>query len=141
MFGSDYLLGYGQGRSSAEDERDTNALVARLFYGQRPVQVDQSYLDSLHDALSAANASSDHNYDAADRFRNEAFQWKAYAQSQENLVAPLRARITALQARLAERDAALAQAQAAIAQEQAAHQSTHDEKWPKPLPAHGHLAH
>src|SRR5208283_3496466 len=102
MFGSDYLLGYGQGRSSAEDERDTNALVARLFYGQRPVQVDQSYLDSLHDALSAANASSDHNYDAADRFRNEAFQWKAYAQSQENLVAPLRARITALQARLAE---------------------------------------
>ena len=86
MFGSDYLLGYSQGRASAEDERDTNALVSELFYGQRPVQVDQSYLDSLHAALSAANASSDHNYDAADRFRNEAFQWKAYAQSQENLI-------------------------------------------------------
>ena len=28
------------------DERDTNASSsARVFYGQRPVQVDQSYLD------------------------------------------------------------------------------------------------
>src|SRR5208283_3555673 len=136
-----YVLGYDAGRSDAEISRQRREIVDRIFYGTRNVEVDQSYIDRLHAALAAANASSDHNYDAADRFRNEAFEWKAYAQGQENLVAPLRARITALQARLAERDAALAQAQAAIAQEQAAHQSTHDEKWPKPLPAHGHLAH
>ena len=53
MFGADYLLGYSQGRSSAEDERDTNAIIARVIYGQRPVTVDQSYIDRLHAALGA----------------------------------------------------------------------------------------
>ena len=59
MFGSDYLLGYSQGRSSAEDERDANALVARVLYGQRPVQVDQSYLDQLHQLVEQLRSDSD----------------------------------------------------------------------------------
>ena len=142
MFGSDYLLGYSQGRSSAEDERDTKALVARLFYGQRLVQVDQSYIDSLHAALSAANASSDHNYDAADRFRNEALRWKAKAEQfhgealywrgralpAEADAKALRAHNAALQAQLAERDADLAKAKAACTAERALHKTTHEEK-------------
>src|SRR5271168_4043157 len=93
-----YVLGYDAGRSDAEISRQRREIVDRIFYGTRNVEVDQSYIDRLHAALAAANASSDHNYDAADRFRNEAFEWKAYAQSQENLVAPLRAQISALQA-------------------------------------------
>ena len=68
MFGSDYLLGYSQGRSSAEDERDTKALVGRLFYGQRPVQVDQSYLDQLHQLVEQFRANSIHNFDKASSF-------------------------------------------------------------------------
>ncbi len=122
MFGSDYLFGYSQGRSSAEDERETNALVAWVIYGRRPVQVDQSYLDRLLHALSDAQSASKHNFAAADAFELEAGKWKAYAQAKE-------AQVAALQAQLAERAAALDQAQAAIAQERAAHQSTHDEKW------------
>jgi hypothetical protein len=99
MFGSDYLLGYSQGRSSAEDERETNALVARVIYGRRPVQVDQSYL--VH---------------------GEALRWKEKALRFE-------ADAKALRAQLGERDTALGQADAALAQEQAAHQSTREEKW------------
>ncbi len=127
MFGpSAYLVGYSEGRSAAEDERETDALFSRVIYGRRPVTVDQSYIDQLHAALEKANTSSDHNYDAADRFRNEALQWRAYAQSQETLVSPLKAQVTSLQAQLAERDAALDQAQQAIAQERAAHQTAHE---------------
>ena len=124
-----YVLGYDAGRSDAEISRQRREIVDRIFYGTRNVEVDQSYLDRLHAALAAANASSDHNYDAADRFRNEAFEWKAYAQGQENRAAPLKAQVSALQAQLAERDAAFAQAEAALAQERAAHQTTHEEKW------------
>ena len=62
MFGSDYLLGYSQGRSSAEDERETKALVARVIYGRRPVQVDQSYIDQLLHVYSRSfDPTSDHN--------------------------------------------------------------------------------
>jgi len=130
MFGPvGYALGYDAGRSDAEVSRQRREIVDRVFYGTRNVEVDQSYIDRLYAALATANASSDHNYDAADRFRNEAFQWKAYAQSQENLVAPLKAQISALQAQLAERAAELHQAQAAIAQERAIHQTTFEEKW------------
>jgi hypothetical protein len=124
-----YVLGYDAGRSDAEISRQRRKIVDRIFYGTRSVEVDQSYIDRLHAALASANASSDHNYDTADRFRNEAFEWKAYAQSQENLLALLRAQISALQAQLAERDAALGPADAALAQERAAHQTTHEEKW------------
>jgi hypothetical protein len=130
MFGPiGYAIGYDAGRSDAEISRQRREIVDRIFYGTGNVEVDQSYIDRLHAALAAANASSDHNYDAADRFRNEAFEWKAYAQSQENLVAPLKVQISALQAQLAERDAALGQAEAALTQERAAHQTAQEEKW------------
>ena len=75
MFGADYLLGYSQGRSSAEDERDTNAIIARVIYGQRPVTVDQSYIDQLHAALANANATAEHNFGKAELFDSEARPW------------------------------------------------------------------
>ncbi len=117
-----YVLGYDAGRSDAEISRQRREIVDRIFYGTRNVEVDQSYIDRLHAALAAANASSDHNYDAADRFRNEAFEWKAYAQAKE-------AQAAALQAELAECSAALDLAQRVFAQERALHQTTHHEKW------------
>ena len=126
MFGSDYLLGYSQGRSSAEDERETNALVARVIYGRRPVQVDQSYLDQLHQLVQKFRADSDHNFDKADLFHREALEWKADAERHEAHAAALQAEVAALQAQLV---AARDQAQAAIAEERAAHQTTHEEKW------------
>jgi hypothetical protein len=115
-----YVLGYDAGRSAAEISRQRREIVDRIFYGTRNVEVDQSYIDRLHAALAAANASSDQNYDAADRFRNEAFEWKAYAQAKEEQVA-------ALKAELAERSAALDQARRVLAQERAAHQTTHEQ--------------
>ena len=129
MFGSDYLLGYSQGRSSAEDERETKALVGRLFYGQRPVQVHQSYLDELHRTREQFRRNSIHNFDKSEQFYAEALDWKAAAQRNEARAAALQAQVAALQAQLAERGGALDQAQATIARERALHQTTHEEKW------------
>jgi len=117
-----YALGYEDGRSAAEISRSNREIVDRVFYGHRPVQVDQSYLDQLIHALADAQAASDHNFAAADAFELEAAKWKANAQATEEQVA-------ALKAELAERSAALDQAQRVLAQELALHQSTHDEKW------------
>jgi len=123
MFGPvGYALGYDAGRSDAEISHQRREIVDHIFYGTCNVEVDQSYIDRLHAALAAAHASSDHNYDAADRFRNEAFEWKAYAKAKE-------AQVAALQAELAERSAALDQAQGVFARERALHQTTHEEKW------------
>ena len=122
MFGSDYLLGYSQGRSSAEDERETNALVARVIYGRRPVQVDQSYVDQLTVLVERFRSDSDHNLGKAQQFHGEALRWKEKALRFE-------ADAKALRAQLGERDTALGQADAALAQERAAHQTTHEEKW------------
>ena len=143
MFGTDYLLGYSQGRSSADDERDTSAIVARVIYGQRPVTVDQSYIDRLHAALAIANDASDHNYaasnqllaealewkDKAHQFRNEALYWRdqkfvpataeAKALREENAV--LRDENAVLLSQLEDRDPDLAA-------EQAAHDETFKEK-------------
>src|SRR5208283_843022 len=80
MFGSDYLLGYSQGRSSAEDERETKALVGRLFYGERPVQVHQSYLDELHRTREQFRRNSIHNFDKSEQFYAEALDWKGKAE-------------------------------------------------------------
>jgi hypothetical protein len=136
MFGADYLLGYSQGRSSAEDERDTNAIIARVIYGQRPVTVDQSYIDQLHAALANANATSDHNFGKAELFHSEALSWKDKAHQFRNEAlhwrdekfAPAEAEAKALRkenavllARLEERDPDLAE-------EQAAHDETFKEK-------------
>ncbi len=135
MFGSDYLLGYSQGRSSAEDERETKALVGRLFYGHRPVKVDQSYLDELHRTREQFRRNSIHNFDKSEQFYAEALDWKGKAEQFHGEALHWRGRALAaeadakaLRAQLAERDAALAQAEAALAQEQAAHQTTHEEK-------------
>src|SRR5208283_1504991 len=117
MFGSDYLLGYRQGRSSAEDERETNALVARVIYGRRPVQVDQSYLDQLIVLVERFRSDSDHNLGKAEQFHSEALRWKEKALRFE-------ADAKALRAQLGERDTALGEADAALAQERAAHQTT-----------------
>ena len=129
MFGIDYLLGYSQGRSSAEDERDTNALVARVLYGQRPVQVDQSYLDQLHRVMEEYRCNSIHNFDKSEQFYTEALAWKEKALRFEADAKALRAQNAALQGQLAERATAVDQAQATIAQERALHQTTHEEKW------------
>ena len=129
MFGSDYLIGYSQGRSSAEDERQTNALVERVIYGRRPVQVDQSYLDQLTALVDRFRSDSDHNLGKAGQFHGEALRWKKKAQRHEAHAAALQAKVSVLQDQLAERDAALARAEAAIAEERALHQTTHEEKW------------
>lgn len=136
MLGADYLLGYSQGRSSAEDERDTNAIIARVIYGQRPVTVDQSYIDQLHAALANANATSDHNFGKAELFHSEALSWKDKAHQFRNealywrdeKLAPAEAEAKALRkenavllARLEERDPDLAA-------EQAAHDETFKER-------------
>jgi len=63
-----YALGYEDGRSAAEISRSNREIVDRVFYGHRPVQVDQSYLDQLIHALADAQAASDHNFTAADAF-------------------------------------------------------------------------
>ena len=137
MFGSDYLLGYSQGRSSAEDERETKALVGRLFYGQRPVQVDQSYLDELHRTREQFRRNSIHNFDKSEQFYAEALDWKGKAEqfhgealhwrgralAAEADAKALRAHNAALQAQLAERDADLAKAKAACTAERAAPQN------------------
>jgi hypothetical protein len=143
MFGTDYALGYSQGRSSAEDERDTKAIIARVIYGQRPVTVDQSYIDRLHAALATANNASEHNYavgvqweQKAQQFKNEALYWRderyapvrveAEARREEIAVlqaenATLRDDVAVLLARLRERNPD-------IAEEQAAHDETFKEK-------------
>jgi hypothetical protein len=126
MFGSDYLLGYSQGRSSAEGERETNALVARVIYDRHPVQVDQSYLDQLTALVERFRSDSDHNLGKAEQFHGEALRWKEKALRFEADAKALRA---ALQGQLAERASALDQAQATIARERALHQTTHEEKW------------
>src|SRR5208337_3298342 len=115
MFGSDYLLGYSQGRSSAADERETNALVARVIYGRHPVQVDQSYLDQLTALVERFRSDSDHNLGKAEQFHGEALRWKEKALRFEADAKALRAQNAALEAHLAERAAALAQAEAAVA--------------------------
>ena len=103
-------------------------IVDRVFYGRRPVQVDQSYLDQLTVLVERFRSDSDHNLGKAEQFHDEALRMESGASARGARCA-LEAQVTALQAQLAERDAALEQADAALAQERAAHQTTHEEKW------------
>ena len=136
MFGADYLLGYSQGRSSAEDERDTNAIIARVIYGQRPVTVDQSYIDQLHAALANANATSDHNFGKAELFHTEALSWKDKAHQFRNEAlywrdekfAPAEAEAKALRKENAVLLAQLEERDPDLAEEQAAHDETFKER-------------
>ncbi len=130
-----YVLGYEDGRSSAESSRRTREVVDAVFYGQRLVQVDQSYIDNLrHAADHNYNKGTEYQNDAvywkgkAEQFHGEALYWRGRALPAEADAKALRAENESLQAQLAERAATLAQAEAALAQEQAAHQTTHEEK-------------
>jgi hypothetical protein len=143
-------LGYDAGRSDQRRGKRRVEIVHQILYGERPVTVDQSYIDRLHAALAVANDASDHNYAASNRllaealewkqkarqFRNEALYWrdqkfapakaKAKARREENAIlqhenAALRDENAVLLARLKERNPDLAE-------EQAAHDETFKEK-------------
>jgi hypothetical protein len=123
-----YALGYDAGRSDAEVSRQRREIVDRVFYGQSPVQVDQSYLDQLHQLVEKFRSNSIYNFDKGEKFYAEALEWKADAQRNEARAAALQAQVAALQAQLVERSGALDQARSVLAREQAAHQSTDEEK-------------
>ncbi len=121
-----YALGYDAGRSDAEVSRQRREIVDRVFYGSRPVQVDQSYLDQLTALVERFRSDSDHNLGKAEQFHGEALRWKEKALRFEADANALRGQNASLKAQLV---VASDQAEAAIAEERAAHQTTHDEKW------------
>jgi hypothetical protein len=131
-----YALGYDAGRSDEQTANQRRDVVHQILYGERPVTVDQSYIDRLHAALATANNASEHNYagcvqweEKAQQFKNEALYWRdekyepakarAKARREENAV--LQNEIAVLLARLHERNPD-------IAEEQAAHDETFKEK-------------
>jgi hypothetical protein len=138
-----YALGYDAGRSDEQTANQRRDVVHQILYGERPVTVDQSYIDRLHAALATANNASEHNYavcvqweEKAQQFKNEALYWRdekyepakarAKARREENAVlqneiAALKDEIAVLLARLHERNPD-------IAEEQAAHDETFKEK-------------
>jgi hypothetical protein len=126
---SAYSVGYDAGRSDEQTANHRLKVVHQILYGERPVTVDQSYIDRLHAALDEARANSTHWRQKTDQFRNEALYWrdqkytpvraKAKARREENAV--LRDEIVVLLARLKERNPDLAE-------EQAAHDETFREK-------------
>jgi DNA repair exonuclease SbcCD ATPase subunit len=119
-----YALGYESGRSDAETSRANREIVDRLFCGQLPVQVDQSYVAQLEQLVQRFRADSDHNFDKANLFHKEALEWREDALRFEAEAVALQAQLSALQTTLAERNAALGQAKAALAEEQTAHDAT-----------------
>jgi chromosome segregation ATPase len=138
-----YALGYDAGRSDEQTANQRRDVVYQILYGERPVTVDQSYIDRLHAALATANNASEHNYavcvqweEKAQQFKNEALYWRdekyepakarAKARREENAVlqneiAALKDEIAVLLARLHERNPD-------ITEEQAAHDETFKEK-------------
>ena len=63
-----YALGYENGRSDAERSRQQRELVQRVIYGQRAVEVDQSYLIQLQQLAEQFRSDSDHNLGKAECF-------------------------------------------------------------------------
>ena len=138
-----YSVGYDAGRSDEQTGNRRREIVHQILYGERPITVDQSYIDRLHAALAKANATSDHNFDKAELFHSEALSWKEKAHQFRNEAlhwrdekfAPLKAKAKArreensvlhhenavLLAQLKERNPDLAE-------EQAAHDETFKEK-------------
>jgi hypothetical protein len=140
MFYSAYSLGYDSGRSDERRVDQTRNLVHRIFTGERPVTVDQSYIDQLHAALAQAKNNSDHNYAVCDQweakaqqFKNEALYWRdqkyapeAKAWNEESAV--LQAEIVALRE---EKDILLAQLEErnlSLLKKQDAHDETFKER-------------
>ena len=58
MFGDCYSVGYDAGRSDERTGKRHREVVHQILYGERPVTVDQSYIDRLHAALDEARALS-----------------------------------------------------------------------------------
>jgi hypothetical protein len=116
-----YLVGHDAGRSDSDVSRQRREIVDRVFYGSRPVQVEQSYLDQIHRQLEEFRANSVHNFEKGEQFYTEALDWKARAQRGETRAEALEAQIAALQSKFAERDVELAK-------EKAAHQTTNAQK-------------
>ena len=117
-----YVVGYEDGRSSAENSRRNRELVDRVFSTIADlVQVEQSYLDQLTSHVETLRSAADHNLSKARMFRSEALEWKADAERHEASAMALQAQVASLQSQLSERDAALAK-------DQAAHQTTNEEK-------------
>ena len=144
------LFGYDAGRSDEQTANQQREVVHQILYGERPVTVDQSYIDRLHAALADAKAPQGitttppiSGEAKADQFHNEALYWrdekfapvraKAKARREENAalqaqntalrneIAALRDENTVLLARLQERNPDLAE-------EQAAHDETFKER-------------
>ena len=151
-----YCSGYDAGRSDEQTGNRQREIVHQILYGERPVTVDQSYIDRLHAALADANATSDHNFirpsystprhssgrTKAHQFRNEALYWrdqkfapvkaKAKARREENAAlrqnTALRNEIAALRDENAVLLARLKERNPDLAEEQAAHDETFKEK-------------
>src|SRR5579862_7411540 len=136
MLFSAYSVGYDAGRSDEQTANHRREIVHQILTGERPVTVDQSYIDRLHAALDEAKANSTHWRKKTDQFRNEALYWrddkyaparaKAKARREEN------AALQAENARLREENAVLLarlqQRNPTLAAEQAAHDETFKEK-------------
>ena len=91
MFGwNAYSVGYDAGRSDEQTGKRNLEVVHQILYGERPVTVDQSYIDQLHAALAKPEMPrltttplvisfkprrlSGKN--KAHQFRNEALYWR-----------------------------------------------------------------
>jgi hypothetical protein len=123
-----YALGYDAGRSDAESSRQTREIADRFIYGQRLVQVDQSYIDRVRSVAG-------HNYNKGAEYQSNAVYWTAKAEQFHGEALYWRGRALtaeadakALRDQLAERDSALDQTHKAYAAERAVHQTTHQEK-------------
>ena len=145
-----YSVGYAAGRSDDQTGERQREIVHQILYGQRPVTVDQSYIDRLHAALNDASNASDHNFAASNQFHALALEWEQKAQQFKNEAlywrdekyAPAKARAKARReenAALQAQNAALRDENAVLlaqlkernpdlAEEQAAHDETFKEK-------------
>jgi hypothetical protein len=133
---SAYSVGYDAGRSDERTGKRHREVVHQILYGERPVTVDQSYIDRLHAALNEARANSTHWRQKTDQFRNEALYWrdqkfapaKAKAKALRNETATLRDQNTTLRDENALLLARLKERNPDLAEEQAAHDETFKEK-------------
>jgi hypothetical protein len=136
MFFSAYSVGYDSGRSDERRGNHNREVVHQILTGERPVKVDQSYIDQLHAALEQARANSTHWRKKTDQFRDEALYWRdqkyapvrarAKARREENAV--LQAEIAALREENAILLTQLKERNLNLSKKQAAHDETFKER-------------
>jgi hypothetical protein len=136
MFFSAYSVGYDSGRSDERRGNHNREVVHQILTGERPVKVDQSYIDQLHAALEQARANSTHWRKKTDQFRDEALYWRdqkyapvrarAKARREENAV--LQAEIAALREENANLLTQLKERNLNLSKKQAAHDETFKER-------------